>query len=547
MSGFNNAPSREVLYNMFLKIFEELRKALEEGKSKKISDVCTKILTEYITKDQLLWCLYYDRIVHGRAEIKEEDVFTKPIWGGITKLIQLIGYYEKILKFPDLYNKAQLVLHSLQEELALPGRSGLTIKAPYIRFIEVDPSHHQYEEILRKREMIDKAIFQIMILEEQENKFWHKYYNRVNNNLKNVFSLDEDNPITNHYATFIIRHIHHNVSEAKQDMWKMQFKKKSILKIESSKEEAREILLSKEGPVLESKISAVQQPQGNIIQAPEGITWKDVTMILKDYKLYVEIIDSKSKDNIYDGEVDITNNDLRDHRDLNKLVPSQKWNILEFIAKKKGILYSDDPELKKNKIVSEINLSKKISELNNCLENIIGGIGEKPIIKTGLDEDTKLKIKREYRHYVKKKAYKTNFNIIYHVGIFPYIIASWNTLSIQEIENNVLLIEAEIKNTRNKKGESYVELKDVNQRYDLFTLDLAYRNNKPNKLGETLLLLLRGQGEIARNFRDEDMINLEKFLQIFFDRTESPFEKEANLWTAFFEASSKVSPILPRD
>ena len=133
------------------------------------------------------------------------------------------------------------------------------------------------------------------------------------------------------------------------------------------------------------------------------------------------------------------------------------------------------------------------------------------------------------------------------MGIFPYIIASWNTLSIQEIENNVLLIEAEIKNTRNKKGESYVELKDVNQRYDLFTLDLAYRNNKPNKLGETLLLLLRGQGEIARNFRDEDMINLEKFLQIFFDRTESPFEKEANLWTAFFEASSKVSPILPRD
>lgn len=261
------------------------------------------------------------------------------------------------------------------------------------------------------------------------------------------------------------------------------------------------------------------------VAVPRGATWEDLHITMNELLMHVEV---KSE------MTDRTFQEAGFEEKRRGKVPDRLWEVLQTFAKLAGVLPFHEPSLPQKTL---INFKQYVSQLRKRLKALfpIEGDPFEPTRKT-----------REYR---------SRFTISSVEGLrFPTPAdATWDKVTIDELRSGRIRFSVSAPQRFGAYSdddgeaatpEAAVREGRVERSYDLRILRLAIRASTPNMLDDALLAVLRGRGQVKRDFRDKAMLSLCKFLCDFMQITECPFQvfEQKGLWCAIFDASSATVP-----
>ena len=492
---------RQPLFDIFSEVLAKLCQYIKTGDTEDLLDYFVSQLSDIINIKEIELYLLMDRLTDEESVIKKVNNVCIPELGDITKIIRLIGFYQKEVELKTIHS----VRNSLKDLINTDA------------YGYPNPSFCSYFDIMDnpvQRQMLDNAVDMFLQKEMTENSFWKDYYCRVNKIFSERYIISEELKQKNTFKPYI---------QKIRDNIKARYNSEDLIPKKKEHEKTTE------NHAIDSTNKDEKKVKGKIYPTPPGTTWDMVEMTLIDRNLYVK--SGKWSQEIFYHDTEFG--------DFKTGKPNDMWKLLVYFAATHGKLPFNYHEFPDN---TRENLSKYVSKLQIYLQNLL------------CVEDTSIK------RNDKKGIYETQFKIKAEVDKFPYTIVSWEKLGIIETEESTIKIVAIVES----KGIGYKYIKECGERdikiaeqsseekleeftYTLKLLGLADENGKPDYKGELLLKILRSKdGKIKRKEDDKNMLALNRYLTDFFDidgKIEScfNFDLKTSIWTARFKAASYLN------
>ncbi len=316
-------------YDVFMEIFQKLFDSLGKRGLRYLLNECMQTITKRLSLREIVFSIISDRNFYSfRLEDEDKNQWL-PSFGGLSKLFQLIGYYEregtvscnmqnslrKEIKIIEIPTGDNFLYHAIHV-----GSYAVSFKKTYVR------------------EKLDASIANCQIMEEKEKKFWESYYLRLNKLLENVIvdynklesNIDnkEDINLKNHYKPFL-KTVADDIKAQylKQDLFP---EKQSIEKVPSTKTIDTEQKSKKKRTLPYKRFPTTK-----------GTTWDQVALIV--YKSHLRVVVGNESEVYNIGEIGFPHeeDEKKDIKLVNKTKTiNRNWVFLNFLAENNGVINS---------------------------------------------------------------------------------------------------------------------------------------------------------------------------------------------------------------
>ena len=171
--------NRSKLFDLKIQILRKLLESLRTGDITNILDNCLRLLTETYDKYELESYINTDNAyIEAKIYLNENTtVWHRPVTGGITDLLEIIGHYEKELTIGTFAKTREALGQIISFDLLMYAPSNVSeIISPYFKYVA-----------LGVKEELDIALDLFSSLQAQEDDFWKEYRFRVGEDLKNIY------------------------------------------------------------------------------------------------------------------------------------------------------------------------------------------------------------------------------------------------------------------------------------------------------------------------------------------------------------------------
>ncbi len=176
---------RNRFFSLKQQILQELFRSICSRSADGLWDRCVNLIREAISAEEAEFYLRVDRIYEGYdIQTDENNPDCGLIAGGLTRLLDTIWHYEKEITIGTIHHcKSKL------NEVGLGGISEIGRGELYVSTGEPTKSYYAFIND-EKRNILDAALDQFMILYERETNHWQEYRKRVNYVLENELYVD---------------------------------------------------------------------------------------------------------------------------------------------------------------------------------------------------------------------------------------------------------------------------------------------------------------------------------------------------------------------
>ncbi len=369
---------REPLYNTFSDILKKIPSHSKSHKTDELLEVFVNLLYEIIGIGEIELYLQIDRLMGDAPIIKRVSNLCIPELGSITKIIRLIGYYEKEVKLK--------MIHTVRNDL-----KGI-IKTDSHGF--PNPTFESYFELIGNQKhnvMINSAIEKYLKNEKKEEDFWGKYYCRVNDIVAKRYAIRDALRLENDYKP-ILQKIREEIIAKYQyeDLFPKKETRNKLSNQLSKDEEANK----------KKKVSkSILYKQ---FTKTKVTSWSEVVLIV--YKSFLRVLIEKKNGSFCSQVFHFSDIGCPDDKDEKKDIrygkvqsqntPTEHWVFIRFMARRKG-RFQALPEKERSGYSKDqiINIDQRIYQLDS------------PCSKLPDDPDEDEFIENIYKNFRQKKGY----------------------------------------------------------------------------------------------------------------------------------------------
>jgi hypothetical protein len=262
------------------------------------------------------------------------------------------------------------------------------------------------------------------------------------------------------------------------------------------------------------------------VRSPEGALWKNLRLTISDHRLTFLILGEH-------GERDFKTAGFEDQRHRGN--PNQTWGLLRLFGKCGGRLPANAADAPRQQI-----LKQSISKLRACLRALFPTLPGKAIVKQA------------------GGTYETVFRVTATDRVVVPVPAGtrWSDISIVETNSGSIRFVIGIKqrylvyadgrpaeSSTSKEFQTEVAERSGTEvhEHDLWEVGLLEEDGQVNPMGQALLDVLRGGGQVRRGRSDDSMIKLGGLLCRVTGIKEAAFDfrAERSEWLSSFEARSE--------
>jgi len=170
--------AREKFFGLKISILRKLLDAINHQNCDKLWENCLQLLKEILSAEECNFFFHIDQFYYNTA-IRKRDIFEMPNVpahnpaGGLTDLLEVVGYYEKEFSI-GTFSKTRNALGDIVETDRL--KMSHLISNNYFKLIK-------YKE----KRFLDNDLDLFLKLSKEEGIFWGSYYKKINKALDNEF------------------------------------------------------------------------------------------------------------------------------------------------------------------------------------------------------------------------------------------------------------------------------------------------------------------------------------------------------------------------
>ena len=251
---------RQPLFDIFSEVLVKLCQYIKTGGKGDLLDYFVNQLFDIINIKEIELYLIMDRLTGEEPVIKKVNNICIPELGDITKIIRLIGFYQKEVELKTLHS----VRNSLKDLINTDA------------YGYPNPSFCSYFDIMdnpMQRQVLDNAVDMFLQKEMTEKSFWKDYYCRVNKIFSERYIISKELEQKNTFKPYI---------QKIRDDIKARYNSEDL--IPKKKEHPK----TTEKHEIDNTIKDEKKTKGKIYPVPPGTTWDVVEMTLIDRNLYVK-------------------------------------------------------------------------------------------------------------------------------------------------------------------------------------------------------------------------------------------------------------------
>ncbi|MBI3411320.1 MAG: hypothetical protein HY040_23545 [Planctomycetes bacterium] len=322
--------SREKLLNTKLRLLDILIDPAMKRDSGKVWPNFVKLLAASFTPGDIEFFFYMDRFYLGTDARYGSDVNPDPkmVPGGLTNWIDVLGHFEKEIRFGTLARTKAAMLPALFQKLTTASEGGHEYRWAYLNVVGS-----------AEQARLDAILRQLFLRLDEEKKFWPEFRHRVNSSLSCEFLV----PVTVYVPFAIVDGISSFLQQRADQMF------------EHWPAPAAPAVTSQQVKRIAAKFPA-----------PEGLKWSEVT---------IEFVSNDSLRFTARGvqkRYTYTELGFKDGRKGD--LPDTSWEFLKLMAEHNG----DSSKATAASQVLKHKATKKVQAINKRLKELTG-LSERPI------------------------------------------------------------------------------------------------------------------------------------------------------------------------